>query len=143
MHMAKTTPKGIAIDILSRRNNSEKEMRMKLKRKGILTKDIEETIEWLTQKKLLNDPDFAQQKAESIFRTKLCGPRYITQKLREAGIAGDVIEDVVDNLASPEDWNQRAQQAIEQWQKVHPKHKDDNIRHMRFLASRGFDSSHN
>ena len=128
----------IAIDILSRRDNSIREMRQKLKKKGIGQDDIDETILWLQEKKLLDDNVFAQKKAESIFRTKIVGPLYIRIKLKAAGIEDNIIEETLDSLASDEKWRSRAKQAIEQWQKAHPKHANDKIRHMRFLASRGF-----
>ncbi len=138
--MSETTPKGIAIDILSRRDNSVREMRQKLKKKGIEEGEVEETILWLQQKRLLDDHVFAQKKAESIFRIKLCGPKYIENKLREAGIATDIIDETIEHLASDEVWRERAEKAIVQWQRIHPKHADDRTRKMRFLASRGFTS---
>lgn len=130
--------KNLALEILSRRDNSVREMRQKLKQKRISEEEIDETIEWLKQKKLLDDHSFAQKKAESIYRTKLVGPSYIKMKLRAAGIAEHIADDVVDNLASDTDWNSRAKKALMQWKKVHGKHAEDKIRHMRFLASRGF-----
>lgn len=130
----------LALEILSRRDNSEREMKQKLQKKGIKQDDIYETIEWLKEKKLLDDKIFASKKAESIYRTKLVGPLYIKMKLRSAGIAESTAETVVDNLASDADWNSRAKQALTQWKKVHPKHAEDRVRHMRFLASRGFTS---
>ncbi|MEK7500267.1 MAG: regulatory protein RecX [Patescibacteria group bacterium] len=136
--MKKSTAKEIAIDILSRRDNSIREMRMKLKQKKISPEDIEETILWLEGKKLLDDRVFAQKRAESIFRTKLVGPKFIQSKLRGAGIAGEISDEVLDELATPEEWGERAQKAIEQWQRIHPKHAEDRVRKMRFLASRGF-----
>lgn len=135
------SPKELAIDILARRDHSVREMKQKLARKNISSEDIEEVIQWLFQKRLLNDDQFAQKKAESIMRTKMCGPRYIEQKLREAGVSSDIRERVVNELASSGEWNVRAQKAIEQWKKIHPKHKDDRVRQARFLASRGFDPS--
>lgn len=132
------SPRSTAIDILSRRDNSIHEMRVKLKRKGISQEDIDETIDWLIEKKLLNDKAFAQRRAESIFRTKVIGPRFIASKLQEAKIAGEIIDEVVENIATPEEWDERARKAIEQWQKAHAKHADDKLRKMRFLASRGF-----
>ena len=132
----------LAIDILARRDNSIKEMRTKLRSKKLDSETIEETIIWLIDKRLLNDRDFAQKKAESIMRTKLSGPRYLSNKLREAGIDSDIINEVIDGLATQEEWEQRAKDAIAQWQRIHPKHKDDTVRKQRFLASRGFDRSY-
>jgi regulatory protein len=138
--MSETTPKGIAIDILSRRDNSIREMKQKLKKKGISEEEIEDTIEWLKQKRLLDDRVFAQKKAESIFRIKLCGPKYIESKLRGAGIASEIIDEVIHEIASQEEWEGRARKAVEQWKKIHPKYGDDRVRKMRFLVSRGFTS---
>lgn len=135
------SPKEYAIDILARRDHSIHEMRMKLKRKIFDREAIEDTIVWLQEKRLLNDADFAQKKAESIMRTKMAGPMYIKNKLREAGIAGEIADEVVENIADAEEWEIRAKKAIEQWKRAHPKHKDDKTRQMRFLASRGFDFS--
>ncbi len=137
--MSESTPKTIAIDILSRRDNSVREMKQKLKKKGIQEEDIEDTITWLQQKKLLDDRVFAQKKAESILRLKLCGPKYVENKLHEAGVSSEIIDDVISSIASEEEWEDRARQAIEQWKKIHPKHAEDRVRKMRFLASRGFD----
>lgn len=139
--MPEKSARHIAIDILSRRDNSEKEMRQKLKRKGISQQEITDTIEWLKGKKLLNDATFAQRKAESIYRTKLVGPSYIRMKLKGAGIADSYIEEAIESLGSEKEWNTRAHDATEQWKKVHPKHANDRIRQMRFLASRGFDGN--
>lgn len=133
------TARTLALDILSRRDNSIREMGMKLKRKGISAENINNTVNWLKGKKLLNDSLFAQKKAESIFRTKLVGPSYIKINLKAAGIADSIIEETLDSLASDEQWQSRAKQAIDKWKKAHPKHANDKIRHMRFLASRGFD----
>ena len=136
--MKKSTAREIAIDILSRRDNSVREMRMKLKQKGISGEDIEDTMSWLVEKKLLDDAVFAQKRAERIFRTKLVGPKFVQSKLREAGITGEICDDAIDELATPEEWGSRAKKAIAQWQRIHPKHAEDRGRKMRFLASRGF-----
>ncbi len=137
--MPSKSPRHIAIDILSRRDNSVREMRQKLKKKGVLEEEIEDTITWLQEKKLLDDRVFAQKKAESIFRTKIVGPSYIRMKLKSAGIEDTIIEETLDAFADGEQWQDRARKAIAQWKKAHPKHTEDKTRHMRFLASRGFD----
>ncbi len=136
--MSETNPQHVAIDILARRDHSEREMRVKLKRKGIDAETIDAVVEWLHGKKLLDDRMFAEKRAASLFRTKLVGPRWIDAKLREAGISGDIIQDVLESIASSEEWGERAKEAIAAWKKVHPKHAEDTVRHKRFLVSRGF-----
>ena len=132
------SPKEYAIDILARRDHSEHEIRAKLRRKIFNPEVVDEVIIWLQEKRLLDDKKFAQAKAESIMRIKMVGPMYIRNKLREAGVAGEIIDDVVENIADAEEWGIRAQKAIEQWKRAHVKHKDDRSRQIRFLASRGF-----
>lgn len=137
--MPSKNPHHIAVGILARRDNSVREIKQKLQRKGIAQSDIEETVSWLQEKKLLDESGFAQKRAESIFRTKMVGPSYIRIKLKSAGISEDIIGQALDSLADDSMWQERAKKAIAQWKKAHPKHADDKIRHMRFLASRGFD----
>lgn len=115
-------------------------MRQKLQKKGVTQEEVADTISWLQEKKLLNDVVFAQRKAESIYRTKLVGPRYIEIKLKVAGISDTIINETIDTLAEDTQWRERAQQAIEQWKKSHPKHAADRIRQMRFLQSKGFEN---
>ena len=67
------------------------------------------------------------------------GSLIFKQKLKSAGIEDSTIEIVLDDLADNQQWQDRARQAIAQWKKAHPKHAEDKTRHMRFLASRGFD----
>ncbi len=134
------TAKDAALKYLARRDHSTQEIRTKLKNKRIPSAVIAEVISWLAAKRLLDDTAFAKRKAEAIYQTKMVGPMYIKMKLKAAGITGQVAEDVVDNLASGSQWARRAERAMMQWKRAHPKHADDKIRQMRFLASRGFTS---
>jgi regulatory protein len=139
IYMSIQNPKHLAIEILSRRDNSEKEMRKKLSRKGVSDEEIDETIVWLREKELLDDREFARKKAESIMRTKAVGPHYISNKLREVGITEEIREKTIDSLGSEQLWQNQAKKALEQWKRAHPKYEDDKVRHTRFLVSRGFD----
>lgn len=133
-------PKYIAQDILSRRDNSEWELRQKLAKKGVHSEEIEATIAWLKQKKYLNDEVFAQKYIESILRTKAVGKRYLAHKLKAKRIASEVINATLQELGGEEAEKALAQKAARAWQKSHPKHAQDKMRLSRFLASRGFSS---
>ncbi|MBI3255968.1 MAG: regulatory protein RecX [Candidatus Andersenbacteria bacterium] len=135
-----TDPKYLAQGILSRRDNSEWELRQKLAKKGIDSKNIEETIVWLKGKKYLNDEEFAKTYIESILRTKAVGRRYLAHKLKEKHINPETIDAALQELVGEEVEKELAQKAAKAWQKAHPKFAQDKMRLSRFLASRGFTS---
>lgn len=136
--MSSRNPKHIAVDFLSRRDHSVRELQTKLRKKGIGEQDIIETIDWLKEKNLLDDRAFAAKRAEALFRTKLVGPKWIEAKLRAAGISQGIVGDVVEGLATEQEWSERSKKALAAWKRIHPKHADDTTRHQRFLMSRGF-----
>src|SRR3989344_989940 len=125
-------PKYIAQDILSRRDNSEWELRQKLAKKGIPGQEIEATITWLKQKKYLDDEVFAQKYIESILRTKAVGKRYLAHKLKAKRIASEVIDTTLQELVGEEVEKELAQKAAKSWQKSHPKYAQDKMRLSRF-----------
>lgn len=133
-----TDPTYLAQDILSRRDNSEWELRQKLIKKGIYAAELEETIAWLKQKKYLNDEDFAKKYIQSILRTKAVGKRYLAHKLKEKHIHEETITATLQELVGEEVEKELAQKAAKSWQKSHPKYAQDKMRLSRFLASRGF-----
>lgn len=133
-----TDPKYLAQDILSRRDNSEWELRQKLTQKGIPQEEIETTIAWLKQKKYLNDEGFAKKYIQSILRTKAVGKRYLTHKLKEKHIHEETITTTLQELVGEEVEKKLAQKAAKSWQESHPKYAQDKMRLSRFLASRGF-----
>lgn len=133
-----TNPHWAAQDILSRRDNSEFEMRQKLARQGFQAEEIEETITWLKEKKLINDAVLARRYTESIIRTKAVGRRYVSYKLKEKRISDEAIQEALAELMSEEVQKELAQKATETWQKQHKKHAQDKNRLRRFLMSRGF-----
>lgn len=133
-----TNAKYLAQGILSRRDNSEYELRQKLGKKGIYGSELEETITWLKAKKYLNDAVTAQHYIEGALRTKAVGKRYLQHKLQQKRISSDVIKETLDKLMSQEKEKELAQKAAKSWKKAHPKHADDRTRLSRFLLSRGF-----
>lgn len=126
--------------ILSRRDNSEAEVRAKLAKKGFNREDIEETIVWLKSKKYLNNEKFARLYAEAALRHKAVGPKWIAMKLREKKIASEVIARVVADVFAGQEQDLAAQAAAK-WKRLHPKKADDRNRLTRFLLSRGFSGS--
>lgn len=124
--------------ILSRRDNSEAEMRAKLAKKKFAAADIEKAIAWLKEKKYLNDREFARSYAASILRQKAVGPKWIAMKLKEKKIAASTIEAAVDEAFGAGKEKKIAVQAAAKWRQINPAKAQDRNRLTRFLLSRGF-----
>jgi SOS response regulatory protein OraA/RecX len=76
-------PRYVAQDILSRRDHSEAEVYLKMKRKNFSSHQINETIQWLKTKHLINDATFAQKYIQSTLEFKSVGPLWFKQKLHQ------------------------------------------------------------
>lgn len=124
--------------ILSRRDQSEHEMRTKLARKGFLPEQIEEVVTWLYKEKLLDDTRYAKLYVESKLLGRPVGPRYLVAKLKERGVAGGVIEQVLAECISVDQEVELVSEAVERWKKSHEKDKEDKQKLWRYLAGRGF-----
>ncbi len=91
-----------ALDFLSYRIRSVKEITDKLKGKKISAGTIEKTIKHLEKLGLINDEEFAKQLVQSKTGRKPSGKAVIRQKLFQKGISKNVAEKVIDELYSPE-----------------------------------------
>lgn len=141
-----TSPKAkdiryVAQDILSRRDNSEYEIKQKLLKKGFPLDEIEATIAWLKSKKYLSDILFAQRYVAQILRSKAVGKKYIAYKLEQKKIARSIIEEVLSEYVPDDVEKKLAKKAAANWKKVHARHAADKNRLTRFLLSRGFSGS--
>ena len=135
-----------AQDILARRDHSENEIAAKLARKGFSPAQIQNAIDWLIEKNLVDDRRFAAQYAEQILQSKPVGPAWIKDKLKRRGIETNIISQTVTRIFEAKNQADLVRQAAASWQRVHPapdsqnrteraKYKQKLIRH---LASRGF-----
>ena len=76
---------------------SEKDMRTRLRRKGVLPKTLELTMEKLRAQRLLNDAEYAQQYVERRNETSPRGQRMLTWELRQKGIGTELAEHAVED----------------------------------------------
>ncbi len=91
-----------ALDFLSYRIRSVKEITDKLKSKKISAGTIEKTITHLEKLGLINDEEFAKQLVQSKTGKKPAGKAVIRQKLFQKGISKNVAEKVIEELYSSE-----------------------------------------
>lgn len=86
-----------AIDLISRREHSRKELITKLSQKGYA--DVaDETADKLEERGYLNDERFANMFADELKNRRGFGKRRISQELYMKGIDRDIIAEVLENL---------------------------------------------
>ena len=124
-----------ALDILSRREHSVHELKLKLHKKFEAISEIEEVIPKLESNNLLNDFRFAETYAR-IRKRKGVGPNKIHYELKNKGIK----ESISNEIISAEDgWEDAALKAFRK------KYKDgisedtkERLKQKNFLHNRGF-----
>lgn len=124
--------------ILSRRDHTESEMRAKLRRKNFTAKQIEDVISALRRASLIDDEQFARRYAESTLRSRAVGPRWLSAKLRQKGIAAGTVEQVINDTYPPDAEIKIAKKAARKWRARQKDKTGDKAKLMRFLTSRGF-----
>ena len=125
-----------AMDLLARREHSERELIRKLVTRGFDEHLIEATIARLVAENLLSNARFAESFVYSRFQ-KGSGPQKIHAALRERGIDDGLISD---SLAEYElQWQTLVRQVREKkFGTGQPQDYKERARQMRFLQQRGF-----
>lgn len=86
-------PLRYAEKLLSIRPRSEKEIRLRMEKKGYSNEEIEKTIEYLKKAGLIDDREFARWWFEE--RKEKRGIIAIKYELKKKGVSDEIIEDVV------------------------------------------------
>ncbi len=81
-----------AFDLLSRRQHSARELKIKLRKKGFEPAQIDSVINELIEKRYLNDEEFAKLLAEEKILKKKKGLNLVKKALYEKGIDRNIIE---------------------------------------------------
>jgi regulatory protein len=81
-----------ALRLLAKRDHSREEVRRKLRAKGFGPEEIEEALQRLETRGILDDGRYAQRLAFYLAQEKLFGPQRINQKLFQKGIPADLIQ---------------------------------------------------
>jgi regulatory protein len=144
----RTNPYYVAQDILSRRDHSEFEFRTKMRRKHFSPDQIDDVVVKLKKMNLINDKKFAVMFVANTLLFKAVGPKYLSYKLKQKGIASSLIEAALAEAFPPGREAELARQAAAAWRRTHHPKNTDRIeikkhqqRLTRLLASRGFSFS--
>jgi regulatory protein len=114
------------MDYLARRDQSELELKRKLK-KNYSPEEITAVLEWARQHKWLAEPETISQKVANTLHRKYKGIHFINQYLREKGLPSVGRDGEVEL--------EKARHLVK-----NKSSKKDKNKLIRFLASRGFDS---
>jgi len=127
-----------ALDLLARREHSERELSRKLSARNYEPGLIESTLTGLVDEGLLDNARFAESFVHSRYQRGQ-GPQKIRAELRERGIEDDLITACLEN--SDLDWPGLALQVREKrFGAEPPASYKERTRQMRFLQQRGFSS---
>ncbi len=92
-----------AFRYLGRRQHSTTELRIKLKQKKYETELINEVLDDLKKKNILDDTKFADMFVEEKMKLKLWSEQKLRSELIKRGIKSEIISDVLRNLIPDED----------------------------------------
>jgi regulatory protein len=87
-----------ALNFLSHRDRSEKEMRTKLKQVGFEEKIINLVIDDLKRLQLIDDKKFSMSFAKNTLFTRPVGEFLLKNELKQKGLSDDLIAETVDSL---------------------------------------------
>ena len=91
-----------ALDLLSRRPHSSRELKTKLIKKGFDPVQIDSVIRELKEKRYLNDFEFAKLLAEEKIGKKKKGLNLVKKALIEKGIDRNIIDEILSSYANNE-----------------------------------------
>jgi regulatory protein len=125
-----------AMDLLSRREHSEQELRQKLKSRDHDGVIIDEVLLGLKQDHLLSDARFTEAYVNHRYNAGV-GPLKIRYELRQKGITDALADEFLEPLSDR--WDQlMVQQRIRKFGKTIPDDYARRMKQARFLQNRGF-----
>ena len=128
-----------AIALLCGRDYSSKKMAEKLAKLSFASADIEATLIRLREEGALSDARFAASRTNGLINRGK-GPRAIQVKLKEAGLAKEMITNALDELEI--NWTERARALLNRkFGDTPPGDHKDWAKRARFLIARGFDEA--
>ncbi len=125
-----------AMDLLSRREHSYKELYAKLTVRKFDADDITQALDRLQSENLLNDERFTESYIH--FRVmKGFGPLRIKSELTEKGVDNELVQNQMESYASV--WSElMEQQRIKKFGLEIPEDYKEKMKQARFLQNRGF-----
>lgn len=121
------------MDFLARSDQSVRRLSDKLRRKNYSAEEIEETVQWLQEKKYLNDEEGCTRRFQYMYEESCYSLRQIIAKLRQQGYAGDLIDSLV-----PDDTYEREYAAARECLRRKFRRAPEKEKMYRHLCMKGF-----
>lgn len=138
------TARDFALNYLSYRSRSSKEVLDRLRRKGYSDEVAQRVVAYLTERRYLDDRAFAVEWASFSAHRKLNGRILLNQELRFKGISADIIEEVIRETYYPQGREKELalQLAHKRVRRAHKKEREKMMRSLiNLLARHGFSRS--
>lgn len=116
-----------AIQYLSYKNRSKKEIKEYLQKQNFITQDIERTIKQLEEKQIINDEKYMQMYIHDQVELTNNGPKKIEQKLLKLGFQEEKIKEELSKIEE-EIWIKRLEQMIQKKIKASKKEGSNKIK---------------
>ncbi|UJF19013.1 recombination regulator RecX [Vibrio sp. SS-MA-C1-2] len=133
--MVKLTAKQVAVNILSRRDHSEYELRTKLQTRDFASSEIDEAILFCFEHRWLDDGRYSELVVRSGI-SKGHGLYRIKQTLKQKGVENQIIE--IATQENDQDWFELAKETLARRFSREIDSDKEKARRIRFLQSRGF-----
>ncbi len=129
--------------LISYRARSEKELRQRIRQKGMNSAASESVIQDFKRMKLIDDEDFARRFVHDLICRKPAGEFLLRSELLKKGVNKEIIDKVMADTFSENDPVKLARSCMRQWLSRHPRTADKEKRSKiaRFLFQRGFSRS--
>ncbi|WP_319558777.1 regulatory protein RecX [Marispirochaeta sp.] len=125
-----------ALDLLTRREHSLQELKLKLCQRGFGQDLAEKVCSQLQEQDLVNDRRFAGIYAGSRLRRKPEGPLVMERRLRQKGISRDISADILRELYTPETMDEALKSCLDKIKRKKSELSSEELRTM--LAKKGF-----
>ncbi|CAK7041511.1 regulatory protein RecX [uncultured Phascolarctobacterium sp.] len=135
-----------ALDMLSYRDYSRKDMELKLKRKGAEAEIIKNTVQKLVEYGFLDERRYAQRVFEAWLSKKYYGRSHLRLELQKKNVADRYVNGIIAQLSDTME-EERAENALRSCLKRNPKKYNAETQEgraaiSRFLYTRGFSSKY-
>ena len=134
--MTTRSARNTAMDLMSRREHSRRQLQEKLRQKGFESDAVNEALDQLQAENLLSDERFAETYLHQRMQRGF-GPLRIRQELKEKGVDAATVQILME--ACEQDWQQlMQQQRIKRFGMEIPQDYREMTKQARFLQNRGF-----
>jgi len=134
--------RGVALNALSSRPKSRRELEQQLARRGVAAETVELVLDRLAVVGLIDDREFARLWSQSRARTKGLSRRVLAQELNAKGIDRAIAEEVLAGISPEDEYEAALAVAVKKARSLTNQPRDVQMRRIfDLLARKGFSSA--